>query len=129
MGFGKLVVIGLHLLINALLCLGRKKPGSDVLYQCIEYQTCNCNKPDRFESCYGYLTKTSQRWIVDKFNACSSKKLDYDGPGEGLRSLCSTEDKEFERCYNELLSHFKKRYMCLEAIVSFCEANPEGCMR
>ncbi|GBO08731.1 hypothetical protein AVEN_130644-1 [Araneus ventricosus] len=150
MGFGKLtVVIALCLSINALLCLGRKKPGTDILYECVWSQSCKCKKPDRFVSCYKYLTETSQRWIVDQFNACCPVELEYGVDGLGLQNVCSIDDKEFKRCSDEFLSHFKKRYAeaaiglhgpdespafekgraCLEAIVSFCESNPDGCMR
>ncbi|CAL1281190.1 unnamed protein product [Larinioides sclopetarius] len=74
--------------------------------------------------------------------------MEYNSVGEGLQNTCSLDENEFKRCYDELISKFKKRYgeasmgmhgpdeipafeegrKCLEAILIFCEANPEGCV-
>ncbi|GBN29821.1 hypothetical protein AVEN_129082-1 [Araneus ventricosus] len=102
----------------------------------------------QFNGGVGGPRRGSQRWVVDQYNACCPFELDYDLVGLGLENICSIDDKEFKRCSDEFLSHFKKRYAeaaiglhgpdespafekgraCLEAIVSFCESNPDGCM-
>ncbi|GBO04137.1 hypothetical protein AVEN_53006-1 [Araneus ventricosus] len=74
--------------------------------------------------------------------------FEYEDISNRMQDSCSIDDKEFKPCYDEIYSHYKKRYTeivtgmhgqdeggafekaraCLEAIVNFCESDPDGCV-
>ncbi|GBN09406.1 hypothetical protein AVEN_36819-1 [Araneus ventricosus] len=149
---GRLIaVIAVCLSMNALLCLGRKKPGNDgneSLYECVKKQMCDCGNPERFGDCNARLTEQSQRWMVDQLNSCNLFEVEYGQFTEGLRKLCSFPDNDFKPCFDEANRQFRKLYAevstgmrgpdetkgfvegrtCLESIIDFCDSSPDFCM-